>query len=316
MENKEIAVLLATYNGEEYISEQLDSLLAQTYQNFVCYIHDDGSTDGTPSIIKEYTKKHPDKFIGLTYEKSGGAKNNFFSLMRKMEKREHLYYMFSDQDDVWMPEKIQILADEIKRISKDNPHRPSLVFSDLCVTDNQLKIKYDSFLRASGKNGTRTDFNFLLAENVVAGCSCIFNRALLNLAVVPVDLQNVYMHDWWIALIASAYGNIKYIDRPTVYYRQHDDNSVGTSARNSLNRKIDRIKKTLTLRIFFDAHNDVMARSRQAKELEKIKLPSQYSDIVSEFASFENKNKITRVKFMRNNRIYRNVRPWLLVICA
>ena len=224
--------------------------------------------------------------------------------------------MFCDQDDVWMPEKIQILADEIKKISQDDPHSPSLVFSDLCVTDSQLKIKYNSFLRASGKNGDRTDFNFLLAENVVAGCSCIFNRALLNLAVVPVELKNVYMHDWWLALIASGYGNIKYINRTTVYYRQHDDNSVGTSARNSLSRKINRIKKTLTLRIFVEAHNDVMVRAKQAKELKKINLPCPYGDIVSEFANFENKNKIARVKFMRNNRIYRNIRAWLLVICA
>ena len=112
----QVAILLATYNGERFIKDQLDSILNQTYQNFVCYIHDDGSTDRTVDILKKYVSKYPKKIKLLEYPGKKGAVGNFLSLIDyAVEHCREQYYLFSDQDDIWLPQKIEL---EVKKIRK------------------------------------------------------------------------------------------------------------------------------------------------------------------------------------------------------
>ena len=99
-----IAVLMATYNGETYLEAQIESLLKQTYRDFIVYAHDDGSKDKTMQVLEKYVEQYPDKFRLLRYAALKSAKKNFFSLLKKVEAD---YYMFCDQDDIWLPEKIE-----------------------------------------------------------------------------------------------------------------------------------------------------------------------------------------------------------------
>ena len=136
MENNtaKIAILLATYNGEEYIGELLDSIMSQSMQDFVCYIHDDGSTDRTTDIIKTYLQNYKDKIVVLDYLSKKGCTNNFLSLAQHVS---HEYVMFCDQDDVWKNDKIEKTYKKIKQMENDHPGVPLLVFTDLSVVDEE-----------------------------------------------------------------------------------------------------------------------------------------------------------------------------------
>ena len=126
-----IAILMATYNGEKYLGEQIDSLLAQTYKDWHLYIHDDGSTDNTNAILQEYAQKHSNIHV-LEYESQRGAMRNFLSLLQRVEAD---YYMFCDQDDVWLKEKVELSFEEMKRQEAACQGKPIIVYTDLYVTD-------------------------------------------------------------------------------------------------------------------------------------------------------------------------------------
>ena len=138
MKQKTTAILLATYNGEKFLREQLDSLLQQTYSDWTLYIHDDGSTDSTKEIIKEYEQKY-ENITMLRYPSQKGAKNNFMSLLERVEAN---YYLFCDQDDVWRKDKVEKEMARMMVLEKDFPGKPVLVFSDLYVVDINLNITY------------------------------------------------------------------------------------------------------------------------------------------------------------------------------
>lgn len=108
-----IAILMATYNGEKYLGEQIESILAQTYKDWHLYIHDDGSKDNTVTILKEFVAKHSQQITLLEYSSQGGACRNFLSMLERVDAP---YYMFSDQDDVWLNEKIEIEYKKIKEL--------------------------------------------------------------------------------------------------------------------------------------------------------------------------------------------------------
>ena len=125
--DKKVAILMATYNGEKYLSEQIESIINQTFTDWVLYIHDDGSTDGTLEIIKKYVKIYPKKIILIQGERTGGAKFNFFSLMDKVTAE---YIMFSDQDDWWLPDKINKTLEKCIKIENGQKDTPVVVFTD------------------------------------------------------------------------------------------------------------------------------------------------------------------------------------------
>ena len=139
-----IDILMATYNGERYISEQIESILNQTYKNWKLYIRDDGSKDNTISIIRDFEKQYPNKIILVKDKKNGlGAKCNFAELM-KYSKQE--YCMFSDQDDIWIDNKIEKTLEKMKQAEKKYSKKTkNFEHTELKVIDVELKDINDSY---------------------------------------------------------------------------------------------------------------------------------------------------------------------------
>lgn len=217
-----VDVLLSTFNGEKYLSDQIQSLIEQTYNDFLILIRDDGSCDATFSIIQEFKSKYPKKIqIVETDDFTGSAKCGFFKLM---EVSSSDYSFFCDQDDVWEKDKIERVMSCIENLNKVND--PLLVHHDLRVVDENLNIINDSFADYQKLNCRHNSLNYLLAQNNVTGCTCCINKKLREICL-KCDPSRVIMHDYWFALAASAFGTIIYIKEPLVDYRQHHNNSVG-----------------------------------------------------------------------------------------
>ena len=228
-----IDIVLATYNGEQYLAEQIRSI-----QNNIGYdkwisrllVIDDGSTDATFSVVKQLSLDDG-KIIWLTNTSNRhGACNNFaFGLAQTLSP----YIMLSDQDDVWLPDKIQLSIDRIKQLEKEHESVPLLVFTDKKIVDEKLNLICPSYFKLKNiPKNWHLSFEQLCQQNVISGCTMLFNRALLNKAM-PIPEQ-AYMHDWWLALIASKCGQIAFIDKSLIKYRQHNNNAIGANKRSKL----------------------------------------------------------------------------------
>ena len=182
----DVAVLLATYNGEKYIAEQLDSLLNQSFKDFICYIHDDGSKDHTVQICEEYEARYPDKFKVLKYEPAGGAKNNFLSLMVRVDAK---IYLFCDQDDVWLPCRLEKMMDAVQGAEGDY-----LAFSDLKIVDDKLNILSESFYSANRIKPEDINYKNALVKGFIPGCTMMVNRNLIEKALKYQNADNIKMH--------------------------------------------------------------------------------------------------------------------------
>ena len=222
--NNSIAILMATYNGETYLKEQIDSLLAQTYQDWHLYVHDDGSADNTVAIVKDYTELHSNKVTLLDYPSQGGACMNFLSLMEKVEAP---YYMFCDQDDVWLPNKIELSMQAMEELQQQHPQTPIVICTDMYVVDKNLSIINNSlwdFLRIYPMY-IKT-FDDCAATAGVTGCTMLFNQKAKD-CCKPAGAK-VFMHDCWVCICAlKRHGILHPIEMPLSYYRQHGSNCLG-----------------------------------------------------------------------------------------
>jgi len=227
-----VAILLPTWNGEKYLHEQVDSLLAQDYPDFVIVSRDDGSRDSSPAIIADYAARFPQRFHIVTADgRNLGASGSFALLMAyAMEHKATLglasaWVMPSDQDDVWHTDKLRTSMTRMQELEGLYPGLPLLVHGDLEVVDEAMGQIAPSFVRYQGLQPQRNGFGRLLVSNTVTGCTALCNEALLKRAL-PVPAQAV-MHDWWLALVAGAFGRLSYIDAPLLQYRQHGANTIG-----------------------------------------------------------------------------------------
>ena len=227
-----IVILLSTYNGEDFLAEQLDSLLKQTYSNFIIIIRDDGSTDRTENIIDYYVVKNHGKVHKLSGTRSNIGASSSFSLLMNYAMTEkkalgisRLYMMLCDQDDIWIEEKLEIQMSEILHAEQTSPDDPILVHSDLKVVDKCKSVIAESFIKYQGLEIKRNKFTNLVISNLVTGCTTLFNEELADMALPIPD--RAIMHDWWLALTASAFGQVIFIDMPLVEYRQHANNTIG-----------------------------------------------------------------------------------------
>jgi glycosyltransferase involved in cell wall biosynthesis len=224
-----IAILLSTYNGSLYLSEQINSILRQSETNWNLYIRDDGSTDDTLKLINFYIKKYPAK-IHLIKDDLGNMKSaaSFMYLLSIINAN---YYMFCDQDDVWLPFKIELTLKKMKNTELLNPYKGVLIFTNLFVVDLNLNILNNSmwnFSKIDPENAK--NFYKTTCSSSVTGCTIMINNALKDV-VLPYH-KNARMHDWWISLNAVHFGVVEYIKEPTIYYRQHDANVLGADEIN------------------------------------------------------------------------------------
>lgn len=222
------AILMSTYNGEHYLPAQMDSLLAQTDQEWQLLIRDDGSTDETPRILEDYVAAHPDRIrILKDKQKNLGAKASFEQLLSHAPEAE--YYMFADQDDVWLPDKVATTKAAAQALEgKHGKQTPIVVHTDLRVVDEALQEIHPSFWRYSNIHPEilDSDVHYLGICNAVTGCAMLFNHAAKEVSL-PFA-QYAFMHDQWIAACVMCHGGVvKPIDEPTILYRQHRKNTVG-----------------------------------------------------------------------------------------
>lgn len=221
-----VDILVATYNGERFLKEQLTSLLQQDHPHIHIYIRDDSSTDHTKELINQYVVSFPDKITVIPNHTNLGIKGNFSELL---ENSNANYVMFSDQDDIWMTNKVRISLEKMKQLEKKFPlGTPLLIHSDLKVVNADLSVKYESFWHYAGLNPKAKKLNQLLVQNNVTGCTMLLNRSLANLCL-PIPKETL-MHDWWITLVASAFGQIDYVNEATILYRQHATNDTGAKS--------------------------------------------------------------------------------------
>jgi glycosyltransferase involved in cell wall biosynthesis len=218
-----VDILLSTYNGAEFLSELLDSIIRQTYNSWRLIIRDDGSTDTTNEIVKKYISS--DNRITLHQDSLGniGPCQSFAKLMIHSNAD---YIMFCDQDDIWLEDKIKRMLKETIQFEQIYPGVPILAVSDLSIiNENGSKINPSFWLRQKVDPFKGIELRSLIVQNIFPGCSMLFNKNLLNLAL-PIS-DKAIMHDWWIALIASVFGKILIINKPLIQYRQHQTNVIG-----------------------------------------------------------------------------------------
>ncbi len=220
-----VQILLATCNGGRYLAAQLDSIFAQTWNDWQLLVRDDGSVDNTPDILADYRQRYPDKMVMLAADGIRlGACANFARLMAAADAD---YLLFCDQDDVWLPGKIARTMETMRALERESgAAKPLLVHTDLAVTDASLTVVRPSLWRYQH---TRPEYgsclNRLVVQNYATGCTLMFNRAARDVALpLPLEAQ---MHDWWLALVAAAFGRVGYLAEPLVLYRQHGLNDVG-----------------------------------------------------------------------------------------
>lgn len=308
------AIAMATFNGERYLREQLDSILGQTYRDLVCYIHDDGSTDGTPAILEEYRQRDPERIQILTYPPGGSAKMNFWSLLHRIREP---YLFFSDQDDVWLPGKVeQMMACMAEAEQKFGAEVPTAVFCDMKVVGEDLAVISDSFERYSGFDPARTELNELIVQNVAAGCSMLVNRPLIERALACRNYGDVRMHDWWLMLNAAIYGKIIYINEPLVLYRQHGDNTLGAVEEKTPAAFFRSLKNLLSGRQIPETRERIANHQRQAAQLWYLDdVPEQFQDMLYFLAHAKAFGKLQRIRNYLKYRLLRNNRRnwWTLL---
>lgn len=288
---KMITVLLATYNGSEHIRAQIDSLLSQTYTDFKIVIRDDGSSDQTPVIIAELAEKYPEKISVITGEPTRSACGNFSKLFEAVDDD---YIMFCDQDDVWLPEKIEKTLAAMKAAEAKNPGSPVLVHSDLRVVDGALNTICESFFEFQQVPQHKVTLSRLLVQNYVTGCTMMINRPLKTLCgAVPPECA---MHDWWIALVCALFGEIVCIKEPLMLYRQHGGNQVGAKAAKG----IGFVKRKLqTLDRVRDNYTATYVQAKILLERYGEQLSNKDKDILEAYCSMTQKNKLQKIKLLR-----------------
>lgn len=281
-----IEIIMGTYNGEKYIKEQIDSILKNTWKQWRLWICDDGSTDATKDIVAEYERQYPEQIFWKPNVQNKGAAINFLDATRKMQGD---FVMYCDQDDYWLPDKIETTLKEMKAAEeKYGKQIPITVFTDARVVDENLNVIAESFHRSNKLATNQLDLPYMLMENKIMGCTMMLNRSLVEkLNSFP---KKIRMHDWWVGLIASAFGKIVYLDKPTLLYRQHTANVVGStgfSAQTVMDKAAAAEKQKQAL---LDTQKQAEYFYRQFKDemLDEIKL------IVYKFATLHNVNCICR----------------------
>jgi len=279
---------MATYNGERYISEQLDSLFAQTFTDFTLYIQDDKSTDSTMCILMDYQKKYPEKIVLTQLEKNtGSAKHNFLKLMSEIQDD---YIMLCDQDDVWHPNKTEITLSKIRLMEKEHPGQPALVFTDLTVVDEKLNTVNASYIEAMNSDYSHTAFQQTLIQNVLTGCTAMYNRKVSELLKSRVPKYCI-MHDWWLLLVSSAFAEISHISDQTILYRQHDRNSVGAKDVRTLSYKINRLIDGRDVKL---AIQETYPQAESFLEVYRDMLSPWQIEVVKLYCTIPNVNKLKR----------------------
>ena len=241
MENKKmIAILMSTYNGALFVKAQIESIITQTSDDWTLYIRDDNSSDNTLDIINKYTAKCS-SIVMVNDEKGNlGCAGSFMELLQKVNSQ---YYMFCDQDDVWLPEKIEHSLIELKKKEPLFPGTPLLVYTDTAICDQDLNLIANSGWNYAKITPTRYHkAKYVPICSVAAGLTSIFNRDSRDIAC---QSYGGIAHDLWVAYCVLKHGRMFALNEPLVYYRQHKKNVEG--ARKAYRFSLSKLKTLFVL---------------------------------------------------------------------
>ncbi len=290
-----VEILLSTYNGEKYLTIQLESILKQDYSNWKLIIRDDGSKDGTLSIIREYAEKHPGKILLIKDEEGNMGYSASFSKLLRHSSAD--YIMYCDQDDYWYPEKISTMMAAMIVEEITLPVKAHLLFSDVQMVDSEMKVTEQSFLRRTNYSAKKGMQIFFL-KNYVPGCNMLFNRRLIEQALHTEN--SIKLHDHWLLLVCSSVGKISCINKPLMQYRMHDNNAIGfTEANTSLWQKVS---------LFFKNNLKYGFSNKKYREVLYSANIRQMQNICECLAADVSKDAITFSKIDQSNYFRRKIR--------
>lgn len=283
-----VDILLATYNSEKYLEEQINSILSQTYCDWKLIIRDDGSCDETLNIISRYVDQYPEKIKSVKDNViCGNAKSNFFQLLSYASSD---YAMFCDHDDYWLENKIEVslnrLIEEEKRTGKIEP---LIVYTDYYVVDSKLNIVQEMSSKKLQVAKAYLTLNRLLVQNYITGCTMIFNKSLYSQIGQVGD--EALMHDWWLALYASAFGKIIHLDISTIKYRQHGNNCVGAVDVKSFQY----VKKKILDSDTKQSYGKLFKQAKSFLEMYGRDMKAENYKTVDRFVKLREKNKAQKV---------------------
>lgn len=321
---KNIHIMMATYNGEKYVAEQIESILNQTYTNWKLYISDDLSSDGTVKIIKKYSEKYPDKIILMDAEiKKGGAAANFAFLFNNVPKAD--YYMFSDQDDKWKNTKIEKSIKKIRDMENQGK-KNNLVYCNAELVDGKMNSLGSNFVDNNKLVFKEDNRSAILVYNFAPGAAMFFDNGLFEIiSKIPLE---AFIHDWYCMIFGVYFGNVSYIDECLYYYRQHEDNVYGARDKITIRWLIKYFKENS----IFGTMKELLGKFKklqlmQYKVINKIyseydsKLNKKSKEIMYDYMSlFTTKSKIKKIRLIIKNEYYLNrsfdTLLFILTICG
>ena len=303
-----IEILLATYNGERFLPEQIESITSQSFKDYYILASDDNSSDCTFEILRSYESVLGEK-IRVVQSNTHSAKENFYNLLDMADAE---YIALCDQDDFWESDRLEKSLKAIQRLEKRyGKETPILVHSDLEIVDGNLNSQNKKMSELTGISeaikyakkeskylytiSTEKSFSRYLVENNITGNTVIINKALLDIYKRP---EVSFMHDWWLGLIAFTFGKVGFLNECLVKYRQHENNELG--AKNPL--ELHNIKKRNKQKIrenydcmfaqveeFLRLYKDELGKSRSADTY----FARKY---LNAFANMKSKNRISKIR--------------------
>lgn len=275
-----VNILMSTYNGQQFLAEQIRSIQDQTYTDWTLLIRDDGSSDKTKEILQDFASQ--DSRICLIDVEDTENLGVIKSFHRLVHYEQADYYFFSDQDDVWLPDKVELSLQEAQSYPTD---QPLMVYMDLTVVDQNLRVMKESMIRSQSHHAN-TQLVQELTENTVTGGVAMINHSLAGLWS---GTEDILMHDWYLALLASAFGKLVFIDRPGELYRQHADNVLGARTLSK------RFKKWIRPHILFNVYWQLIKNSqKQASYLLDKPLSPEDRELVETFVTIMDKPMFER----------------------
>ena len=303
-----IEILLATYNGERFLPEQIESITSQSFKDYYILASDDNSSDCTFEILRSYESVLGEK-IKVVQSNTHSAKENFYNLLDMADAE---YIALCDQDDFWESDKLEKSLKAIQRLEKRyGKEMPILVHSDLEIVDENLNSQNKKMSELTGINeaikyakkeskylytiSTEKSFSRYLVENNITGNTVIINKALLDIYKRP---EVSFMHDWWLGLIAFTFGKVGYLNECLVKYRQHESNELGANnpleLRNIKRRNKQRIRENYDCMFaqveeFLRLYKDELGKSRSADTY----FARKY---LNAFANMKSKNRVSKIR--------------------
>ena len=287
-----VCILLATYNGVQYVSAQLQSIYNQEQGAHPFYldvfISDDHSSDDSVAVMmRDFPQAHI-----ISCARKGGAAKNFKYLLEHVPDGYDLCF-FADQDDIWLPHKISSFIDRFVELPRDIP---CLLHSDLRVVDQDLEVIHDSMFNYQGLCAEPT-FRELLVQNSVTGCAMAINSVAMK-TTRGMAFDCAIMHDWFIALICSALGKVVCVPSVTVLYRQHENNQLGAVHFSfmSMIRKLLHVRKEIS--------QAVVSLSRTARQAHAVSMAlkdvgdSRHAAVAAAYSCSYNRNFFTRIRYL------------------